>query len=118
VGFNDDAYREDTNISMIPYVKEQIKLARILEHMLSLMSSESDQSMGSHRPYLDSLNCNLLEWRRGLSDWADYKMWDTADQPLKPSIAAIQYVHKERRNLSMVETNFCLVFCITLPESP
>lgn len=77
---------------MIPYVKEQIKLARIVERMLSLMSSESDQNVKPRRPNLDSLNYSLLEWRRSLSEWADFKIWDMIDQPLKPSIAAIQYV--------------------------
>lgn len=93
VGFNDDTYRQYTDTSMIPYVKEQIKLARIVERILSLMSSESDLlTSNAQRLPFDSLNQSLLDWRKNLPDWADFKMWDTIDQPLKPSIAAIQSV--------------------------
>lgn len=75
---------------MIPYVKEQIKLARIVERILSLMSSESDLVTSAQRLPFDSLNQSLLDWRKNLPDWADFKMWDTIDHPLKPSTAAIQ----------------------------
>lgn len=84
---------------MIPYVKEQIRLARIVERMLSLMSSNSDKDISVQRPKLDSLNQSLLQWRTSLPEWAEFKSWDLSDQPLKPSTAAIQYVSSKQTDI-------------------
>ncbi|KAF2015199.1 hypothetical protein BU24DRAFT_461459 [Aaosphaeria arxii CBS 175.79] len=97
VGFDDDGHRQYTDLSMIPYVKEQIKLARIVEHLLSLMSSESDRITSPQLLNLDSLNHDLLEWRKNLPNWADFKIWDTSDEPLKPNIAAIHLLYNATR---------------------
>lgn len=78
---------------MIPYINEQIKLARVLERMLGIMSSASNRiDILSQRQNLDSLNYELMQWRKGLADWADFTVWDVIDKPLKPNIAALQYV--------------------------
>lgn len=82
---------------MIPYIKEQIRLARVLERMLSLMSSTSAQiDVLLQKKNLDSLNYDLLQWRKGLPAWADFTVWDTIDSPLKPNIAALQFVQQIR----------------------
>lgn len=80
---------------MIPYLKQQIRLARFAEGMLSLMSSASDQNGISEQPNFDSLSQGLLDWRMSLPEWAEFKSWDPIDHPLKPSIAAIQYARRE-----------------------
>lgn len=78
---------------MIPYVKEQIKLSRIIERMLStVFTSRSDISNISRRQDLDNLNIELCGWRAQLADWADFNKWDAIGCPLKPSLAALQYV--------------------------
>ncbi|KAH7066530.1 fungal-specific transcription factor domain-containing protein [Paraphoma chrysanthemicola] len=97
VGFDDDALQQYTNISMIPYLKEQIKIARIVERMLSLISSASDRNTISQHPNLDSLNHSLLEWRTSLPEWADFKIWDAIDQSLKPSTAAVHLLYNATR---------------------
>jgi hypothetical protein len=76
---------------MIPYINEQIKLARVLERMLSLLSSTSNHvDVILQRQNLDSLNYELMQWRKGLPEWADFTVWDAIDTPLKPNIAALQ----------------------------
>jgi hypothetical protein len=77
---------------MIPYIKEQIKLAHILENILSVMSSASMANMSLRRRSINNLNLELIQWKKGLSDWADFDVWDMIDKPLKPSIAGLQYV--------------------------
>lgn len=80
-------------MSMIPYIKEQIKLSRIVERLLSLLSSASSQNHSSlRRQDLESLNYDLLKWRTELAERAEFMVWDAIDKPLKPSLASLQYV--------------------------
>lgn len=89
VGFDDDS--EDNN-SMIPYIKEQIKLSQIIEKILySLFTSQSALNSISHRQTLDNLNIELCAWKAQLPPWADFNKWDPIAHPLKPSLAALQY---------------------------
>ena len=89
IGFDDD--REEHN-SMIPYVKEQIKLSRIIEKMLStLFNSQSEFDGIARRDTLDSLNIELCRWKAELPAWLDFNKWDPIACPMKPSLAALQY---------------------------
>ncbi|KAI9167988.1 transcriptional regulatory protein [Paramyrothecium foliicola] len=97
VGFEDDSSQQYTDISMIPYIKEQIKLARIIERMLSLMSSDPRLHHRLHQHNINSLNLELMEWRKSLPDWADFSIWDVIDKPLKPSITALHLLYNSAR---------------------
>lgn len=78
---------------MIPYVKEQIKLSRIIERMFrTLFNSQSEFNSSDRRQILDSLNIELHGWQARLPRWASFNRWDSMACPLKPSLAALLYV--------------------------
>lgn len=74
--------------------------------MLSLMSSEAGLNKIFQRQNLDSLNYDLLEWRNNLFEWADFNVWDVIDKPMKPSIAALQYVCKSTITSKVAQANY------------
>lgn len=91
---------------MIPYIKEQIRLSRVIERMLGTVFSPRADDSGSeqHRHHqqhqqeqqdrrrqaLDRLNVDLAAWKSELPGWADFNTWEFIDEPLKPSTAALQ----------------------------
>jgi hypothetical protein len=82
---------------MIPYVKEQIKLSKIIEKMFrTLFNSQSEFNSSDRRQILDSLNIELHGWQARLPPWASFNKWDSMACPLKPSLAALLYdlVHR------------------------
>ena len=77
---------------MIPYVKEQIKLSRIIEKMFRILfNSRSEFNSFDRRQILDSLNIELHAWKTQLPPWASFNKWDSMACPLKPSLAALLY---------------------------
>lgn len=78
---------------MIPYVKEQIELSRIIEKMLGTLfksKSEFEFDGRARRQNVDSLNIELCRWKAELPAWADFNKWDPINCSLKPSLAALQ----------------------------
>lgn len=89
VGFDDDS---EGNNSMVPYIKEQIKLSRIIEKIIgTLFHLKPETNDICRRHTLDGLNLELCAWKEQLPPWADFNRWDSITQPLKPSLAALQY---------------------------
>ncbi len=77
---------------MVPFIKEQIKLSRIIEKIIGAsFNQRASMNETCRRHTLNSLNIELCAWKEQLPPWADFRKWDPITQPLKPSLAALQY---------------------------
>lgn len=112
VGFDDDSSSLEPDKTMIPFIKEQIKLAKIVERMLSAMSSGSWTNTQFRHQNITSFDNEFLNWKRNLNDWADFRKSDMIDKTLKPSIAGLQYVGSgQQGQMSANGVKFALQQC-------
>lgn len=90
-GFADHEGKFGVINPLIPCFKEQIRLSKIIEDMLSkLFSIKSDlQSLG-RQSCLDNLNFELCSWYEALPECAAWNKWKPPGTPLIPSVAALQ----------------------------
>lgn len=76
---------------LIPCFKEQIRLSKIVEKMLSkLFSTKSNLEGLGRQSCLDSLNIELCAWYEALPDCAKWNKWEPPSTPLIPCVAALQ----------------------------
>ncbi|KAJ4407458.1 hypothetical protein N0V82_009921 [Gnomoniopsis sp. IMI 355080] len=76
--------------SSIPCFKEQIRLSKIIEKMLSKLSSIGSNLDGLGRQScLDNLNFELCSWYEALPECAAWNKWKPTSTPLMPSVAAL-----------------------------
>lgn len=88
VGFDDDQ-SDVEKASNIPYLKEQIRLYRIVENMMTTVFSPRTQAADSTRQStLDNLNLELIKWRNSLPLFARWNKWTTSG--ITPAVATLQ----------------------------
>ncbi|KAL1869590.1 hypothetical protein Daus18300_005444 [Diaporthe australafricana] len=76
---------------LIPCFKEQIRLSKVVEKMLSkLFSTKSTLEGLGRQSCLDSLNIELCAWYETLPECAKWNKWEPPSTPLIPSVAALQ----------------------------
>lgn len=96
IGFDDMSGGSDTlsSCSNIPYLKEQIRLARIIESMITtLFSPRAEQDGLSRRSHLDRLNLELSQWHASLPDFTRWNKWSATGDNLPmafPGVATLQ----------------------------
>lgn len=91
VGFDDSSSEAIGGSSNIPYVKEQIRLSRIVESMMSTMFSPGASLAGiARRSHLDKLNLDLCQWRDTLPDFAKCNRWGSTNSVPVPGVIALQ----------------------------
>lgn len=94
VGF-DDGLNELRGQSNIPYLKEQIRLYRIVERMMTTVFSSrtprTKTDISTRQTLLDNLNLELLQWKDALPPFARWNKWYTSTN-MTPAVATLQYV--------------------------
>ncbi|KAF5227791.1 hypothetical protein FAUST_11549 [Fusarium austroamericanum] len=94
VGF-DDGLNELRGQSNIPYLKEQIRLYRIVERMMTTVFSSrtprTQTDISTRQTLLDNLNLELLQWKDALPPFARWNKWSTSTN-MTPAVATLQYV--------------------------
>lgn len=76
---------------LIPCFREQIRLSKTVEKMLSkLFSTKSNLEGLGRQSCLDSLNIELCAWYEALPECAKWNKWEPPSSPLIPSVAALQ----------------------------
>lgn len=76
---------------LIPCFKEQIRLSKVIEKMLSkLFSTKSNLEGLGRQSCLDDLNFELCSWYEALPECATWNRWKPTSTPLIPSVAALQ----------------------------
>lgn len=92
VGFGDDP-EELRVLSNIPYLKEQIRLYRIVEKMMTTVFSprtpRTQTDVFTRQTLLDNLNLELLQWRDALPAFAKWNKWSTG-VTITPAVATLQ----------------------------
>ncbi|UQC86306.1 uncharacterized protein CLUP02_11806 [Colletotrichum lupini] len=89
-GFSDYDGEFDVVNPLIPCFKEQIRLSKIIEKMLSkLFSTKSSLEGIGRQSCLDSLNFELCSWYEALPDCAKWNRWEPSSTLLIPSVAAL-----------------------------
>lgn len=92
VGFGDDP-EELRVLSNIPYLKEQIRLYRIVEEMMTTVFSprtpRTQTDVFTRQTLLDNLNLELLQWRDALPPFAKWNKWST-NVTITPAVATLQ----------------------------
>ena len=90
-GFADYDGSLGTANPLIPCFKEQIRLSKIVEKMLSkLFSTKSNLEGLGRQSCLDSLNVELCAWYEALPECAKRNKWEPPSTPLVTSVAALQ----------------------------
>ena len=89
VGFDDNP-NDTVNYSNIPYLKEQIRLYRIVENMITTMfSPRTKTDLTTRQSLLENLNFELLKWRDSLPPFARWNKW-TPGGTITPATATLQ----------------------------
>ncbi|KAL3295967.1 TEA1-TY1 enhancer activator [Colletotrichum asianum] len=77
-------------LPLVPCFKEQIRLSKIIEKMLTkLFSTKSNLEGLGRQACLDSLNFELCSWYEALPECAKWNKWEPPSTPLIPSVAAL-----------------------------
>lgn len=93
VGFDGISPDMPGRLSNIPYIKEQIRLSRIVESMMTnLFSPRSSLDGIVRRSCLDNLNIEFCEWNDWLPEIAKWNKWTTDDNVPFSGVATLQYV--------------------------
>ncbi|KAL0765821.1 hypothetical protein CaCOL14_011561 [Colletotrichum acutatum] len=75
---------------LIPCFKEQIRLSKVIEKMLSkLFSTKSSLEGLGRQSCIDSFNFELCSWYEALPDCAKWNRWEPPSTLLIPSVAAL-----------------------------
>lgn len=76
---------------LIPCFKEQIRLSKVIEKMLStLFSIRSNLDALGRQSCLDNLNFELCRWYEALPEYIKWNKWEPPSTALIPSVAALQ----------------------------
>lgn len=76
---------------LIPCFKEQIRLSKLIEKMLSkLFSTKSNLDRLGRQSYLQNINFELRTWYEALPEYGKWNKWEPPSAPLIPSVAALQ----------------------------
>ncbi|CAG7561823.1 unnamed protein product [Fusarium equiseti] len=90
-GFGDDP-EEPRDLSNIPYLKEQIRIYRIVEKMMTTVFSprtpRTESDIFTRQTMLDNLNLELLQWKNALPAFARWSKW-SAGVTITPAIATL-----------------------------
>lgn len=91
VGFADYDGKFGAVNPLIPCFKEQIRLSKVIEKMLSkLFSAKSKlEGLGRQSCFIN-LNFELCSWYEALPECAKWNKWQPTSTPLIPSVAALQ----------------------------
>ncbi|KAF4435621.1 hypothetical protein FACUT_7054 [Fusarium acutatum] len=99
VGFGDDP-EELRVLSNIPYLKEQIRLYRIVEKMMTTVFSprtpRTQTDVFTRQTLLDNLNLELLQWRDALPAFAKWNKWSTS-VTITPAVATLHLLYSSIR---------------------
>ncbi|KAL5605665.1 hypothetical protein FOVSG1_005812 [Fusarium oxysporum f. sp. vasinfectum] len=99
VGFGDDP-EELQVLSNIPYLKEQIRLYRIVEKMMTTVFSprtpRTQTDVFTRQTLLDNLNLELLQWRDALPAFAKWNKWSTG-VTITPAVATLHLLYSSIR---------------------
>ncbi|KAF5569948.1 TY1 enhancer activator [Fusarium phyllophilum] len=99
VGFGDDP-EELRVLSNIPYLKEQIRLYRIVEKMMTTVFSprtpRTQTDVFTRQTLLDNLNLELLQWRDALPAFAKWNKWSTS-VAITPAVATLHLLYSSIR---------------------
>ncbi|PTD02742.1 putative transcriptional regulatory protein [Fusarium culmorum] len=94
VGF-DDGLNELRGQSNIPYLKEQIRLYRIVERMMTTVFSSrtprTQTDISTRQTLLDNLNLELLQWKDTLPPFARWNKWSTSTN-MTPAVATLHSI--------------------------
>lgn len=83
---------------LIPCFKEQTRLSKIVEKMLSkLFSTKSNLEGLGRQSCLDSLNIELCAWYEALPECAKWNKWEPPSTPLIPCVAALHLLFRSVR---------------------
>ncbi|KAF5527928.1 putative transcriptional regulatory protein [Colletotrichum aenigma] len=86
----DGRFADISPLPLVPCFKEQIRLSKIIEKMLSKLFSTKSNLEGLRRQAcLDSLNFELCSWYEALPECAKWNRWEPPSTPLIPSVAAL-----------------------------
>lgn len=79
--------------SNIPYLKQQIRLSRIIEDMMSsIFSPQLSQTISMLDTYLDQLNLELCRWMDALPDFAKFGSQAKSGLYPVPAVTTLQLV--------------------------
>ncbi|KAF9769355.1 hypothetical protein IL306_013235, partial [Fusarium sp. DS 682] len=99
VGFGDDP-EELRILSNIPYLKEQIRLYRIVEKMMTTVFSprtpRTQTDIFTRQTLLDNLNLELLQWRDALPAFSKWNKWSTS-VTITPAVATLHLLYSSIR---------------------
>lgn len=91
-GFGDDP-EVPRDFSNIPYLKEQIRIYRIVEKMMTTVFSprtpRTESDIFTRQTMLDSVNLELLQWKNALPPFARWSKW-SAGVTITPAVATLQ----------------------------
>ncbi|KAF0324443.1 transcription factor [Colletotrichum asianum] len=86
----DGRFADINPLPLVPCFKEQIRLSKIIEKMLTkLFSTKSNLEGLGRQACLDSLNFELCSWYEALPECAKWNKWEPPSTPLIPSVAAL-----------------------------
>lgn len=88
-------YGQNGFVLLVPYFQEQIRLSKILESILSTLSSAKNGHEFGRQASYDHLNLELHRWQASLPESARWNKWEPPSTPLIPSVAALQLVLPE-----------------------